>query len=38
MKLLSFKPTKFKTKNWFKINYQSHGTYKTNSQVKIKAM
>ena len=28
-------PTKFRTKNWDKIN-DSHGTYNTNSQIKFK--
>ena len=29
-------PSKFRTKNWVKINDDSHGTYNTNSQTKIK--
>ena len=29
-------PSKFRTKNWVKINYDSHGTYSTNSQIKFK--
>ena len=29
-------PSKFRTKNWVKINDQSHGTYNTNSQIKFK--
>ena len=27
-------PTKFRTKNWVEINYDSRGTYKHNSQIK----
>ena len=27
---------KFRTKNWFEINYVSHGTYSTSSQIKFK--
>ena len=26
-------PTKFKTKNWVEIDYDSRGTYNTNSQI-----
>ena len=29
-------PTKFRTKNWFEINYDARGTYNTNSQIKFK--
>ena len=29
-------PSKFRTKNWVKINDDSHGTYSTNSQIKFK--
>ena len=29
-------PTKFWTKNWVEINNESHGTYKTNSQIRFK--
>ena len=29
-------PTKFRTKNWLKINHDSRGTYNTNSQIKFK--
>ena len=29
-------PTKFRTKNWVKINDDSRGTYNTYSQIKIK--
>ena len=28
--------SKFRTKNWVKINDDSHGTYNTNSQIKFK--
>ena len=27
-------PTKFRTKNWVEINYDSRETYNTNSQIK----
>ena len=30
------KLTKFRTKNWFEINDDSHGKYNTNSQIKFK--
>ena len=29
-------PSKFRTKNWGKINYDLRGTYNTNSQIKFK--
>ena len=29
-------PTKFRTKIWVEINYDSHGTYNTNCQIKFK--
>ena len=29
-------PSKFGTKNWVEVNYDLHGTYNTNSQIKIK--
>ena len=29
-------PTKFKTKNWVELNDDVHGTYNTNSQIKLK--
>ena len=29
-------PSKFKTKNWVKMNDDSQGTYNTNSQTKLK--
>ena len=29
-------PTKFRTKNWVKINNESRGTYNTNSQIRFK--
>ena len=29
-------PTKFRTKNWVEINYDSRGTYNTISQIKVK--
>ena len=32
----SNEPSKFKTKNWVKINNKSRGTYKRNSQIKFK--
>ena len=28
--------SKFRTKNWVEINYQSHKRYNTNSQIKFK--
>ena len=28
-------PTKFRTKNWVEINYDSRGTYNFNSQIKL---
>ena len=30
-------PSKFKTRNWVEINYESRGTYNANSDVKFKA-
>ena len=32
----SNQPSKFRTKNWVEINYQSRGTYNVNSQIKFK--
>ena len=32
----SNQPSKFKTKNWVKINDESRGTYNVNSQIKFK--
>ena len=32
----SNQPTKFRTKNWVKINDESRGMYNTNSQIKLK--
>ena len=32
----SNQPTKFRTKNWGKINIESRETYYTNSQIKFK--
>ena len=32
----SSQPTKFRTKNWVEINDDVHGTYNTNSQIKLK--
>ena len=32
----SSQPTKFRAKNWVETNYESHGTYNTNSQIKFK--
>ena len=29
-------PSKFRTKNWVNINYESRGTYSVNSQIKLK--
>ena len=29
-------PSKFRTKNWVEINYESRETYNTNSQIKFK--
>ena len=29
-------PTKCRTRNWVKINYESHGVYKVGSQIKFK--
>ena len=34
----SNQPSKFKTKNWVKINDESRGTYNVNSQIKFKTM
>ena len=31
-------PTKFRTKNWAKINDGSNGMYNTNSQIKFKTL
>ena len=28
--------SKFRTKNWVEINYESRGTYNVNSQIKFK--
>ena len=32
----SNQPSKFRTKNWVEINYESRGTYNVNSQIKFK--
>ena len=32
----TYQSTKFRTKNWVKINDDSRGTYNTNSQIKFK--
>ena len=32
----SNQPSKFKTKNWVKVNDESRGTYNVNSQIKFK--
>ena len=32
----SNKPSKFRTKNWAEINWESRGTYNVNSQIKFK--
>ena len=32
----SNQPSKFRNKNWFKINDESRGTYNANSQIKFK--
>ena len=32
----SYQSSKFRTKNWVKINDESNGTYNVNSQIKIK--
>ena len=32
----SNQPSKFKTKNWVEINYESRGKYNVNSQIKFK--
>ena len=29
-------PSKFRTKNWIEINYESRGAYNTNAQIKFK--
>ena len=29
-------PSKFRTKNWVEVNYESRGTYNVNSQIKFK--
>ena len=29
-------PTKYRTKDWVEINYDSHGTYNTDSQIQFK--
>ena len=34
----SNQPSKFRTKNWLKINDDSRGTYNTNSQIKFKVL
>ena len=31
-------PTKFKIKCWVEINYESRGTYNTNSQIRFKTL
>ena len=31
-------PSKFKTKNWVKINYESWGTYDKNNQIRFKTL
>ena len=31
-------PTKFRTKNWIKINDDARGMYNTNSQIKFKSL
>ena len=33
---VSNQPSKFRTKNWVKINYDSQGTYNINEQIKFK--
>ena len=33
---ISNQPSKFRTKNWFEINYESRGAYNVNSQIKFK--
>ena len=33
---VSNQPSKFKTKNWVKVNDESKGTYIVNSQIKFK--
>ena len=30
--------SKFRTKNWLEINYESRGTYNVNSQIKFKTI
>ena len=32
----SSEPSKFKTKNWVEVNYESRGTYNVNNQIKFK--
>ena len=32
----SSQPSKFRTKNWIKINDESRGAYNVNSQIKVK--
>ena len=32
----SNQPSKFKTKNWVEINYESRGTYNVNNHIKLK--
>ena len=31
-------PSKFRTKNWVQINYDSQGTYNTNCEITFKTM
>ena len=31
----SNEPSKFRTKNWIEINYESRGPYNVNSQIKL---
>ena len=31
-------PTKFRTKNWVETNYDTHGTYNNNRQIKFKTL
>ena len=33
----SNQPSKFTTKNWVEINYESRGTYNVNCQIKFKS-
>ena len=34
----SNQPSKFRTKNWVEINYESRGTYNINSQIKFETL